>query len=111
MQRLALKLPTILQIENEDPVLFYKNGVKQFGQPNSGAAYAAFLSRDHPFRRIWALVDTNQYLPEPSPAISTGPFFVIEVTSRHQPHLGWVKNLRRETFYMKLWSFSEVLQV
>lgn len=110
LQRLALKLPTILQIGLEDPILFYKNGVKQLGQPKSGAAYYAFLSWDHPFRRIWALVDTNRDLLEPSRALSTGPFFTVEATSPRHPRFDWVKNLRSATFYMKPWSFSEVLQ-
>jgi len=111
LQRLALKLPTIVQISRWDPVLFYKNGVKQLGQPNSGAAYTAFLSWDHPFRRIWALVDTDRYLSGPSRALRTGPFFVVEVTPPYHPHFNWIRDLRSKTFYMKPWSFSEVLQV
>ena len=110
LQRLALKLPTILQTGTEDPILFYKNGVKQLGQPNSGAAYAAFLSWDHPFRRIWALVNADEDLFEPSRALRTGPFFIVDSTPPHRPYFNWIINLRSKTFYMKPWSFSEVLQ-
>jgi len=106
LQRLALKLPTVLQVGFEEPILFHRNGVKQFGQSKSGAAYAAFLSWDHPFRRIWALVDS----PEPSRALRTGPFFIVEATSPHHSHFNWMENLRTATFHMKPWSFSEVLQ-
>ena len=108
--RLARRLPTILQIGREDPILFHKNGVKQLGRPNSGAAYVLLLSRGAPLRRIWALVDAARDLAEPAGALVTGPFFVVETTSPRHPRFNWAKGIRTETFYMKPWSFSEVLQ-
>jgi len=111
LSRLELKLPTVLQFSLQQPLLFYQNGVKELVLPGFGPAYASLMSWDLPLARIWALVDTNRHLHEPAPALTDGPFFVVEATSPRQTRFDWTSRFRTDNFYMKPWAFSEVLQV
>ena len=108
LQRLALKLPTVLQVGLQAPVLFYRSGVKELGQPDDGAAYNSFMSRDDSLRRIWAITDTSRDLHNLASALRVGPFFLVEAVS---PRSLWMDGSRTDVFYMKPWPFSEILQV
>lgn len=108
MRRLALRLPTVLQINEHRAILFHEGGTSQFMDPEDTEAYAG-LKFDEPSSRIWVLVDSNQ-VSKPAPAFRTGKaFFVIQATSRYQDS-HWARKVRFEYFYMKTWSLSEVLR-
>ena len=61
--------------------------------------------------RIWALVDANETLPAPAPMFRNGPFFVVQAASPRPSRKDWTTGIRIRFFYMKLWAFTEVLQV
>jgi hypothetical protein len=109
LRRLALKLPTALQINPNRALLFYEKGVKEFTELNA-PAYNPLGPMADPLGRIWALVDCMEGLHEPAPVFKNGPFFVVETTSPCPAGLRWTRNVRSNHFYMKLWSFVEVLQ-
>ena len=109
MKRLSLKLPTALQVGNGYAILFHDGGTSQFASVTE-AIYYIRLRFDDPSSRIWALVDSNNDLLEPAPIFRVrGPFFVIEAASRWNS-FEWAKKVYRRHFYMKTWTFSEVLQ-
>lgn len=111
LRRLAAGLPTGLQIHADYAVLFWGGGVLNFGQ-NISASYDTLKGTGDPLSRIWMLVDLNQNLTQPTGAFNEpGPFFVVVATSPRRDRFQWVKKLdSRFFFYMKPWSFSEVLQ-
>ena len=110
MRRLALKLPTALQVEEEHAMLFHDGGTSQFTSLASAVRYMG-LEFDDPSSRIWALVDSSQLLSEPAPIFrASGPFFVVEAASRRSC-FEWAERVHHRYFYMKTWTFSEVLQV
>lgn len=86
LRRLALKLPTALQI---------------------GATYN-FLKSADPLGRIWAL---NRQLLEPDLVFQEGPFFVLQASSPCPGRHDWTKRVRTQFFYVEPWAFAEVLQV
>jgi len=110
LRRLALELPTALQTKPNCALLFYKNGVKEFTQLQRAPCYNQLASSDL-LGRIWALVGSNQEPHKPAPIFRTGPFFVVQTSSPHPPSCEWIWNVTHEAFYMKPWSFAEVLQV
>ena len=109
MRRLALQLPTILQVERDVVLIFHGGGVHEFAYPESVVVYASLQSA--PPRKIWALVDSNTRLKEP-PGMFTdwSPCFVIQAASPHPDRVGWANKVCGSPFYMERWSFSEVLQ-
>ena len=109
LRRLAFGLPTALQIRPGRALLFYGGGAVQFSQLEEGPAYNALLPKpeDGPRGRIWALVDCDG---EPADVFRTGPFFVVQALSPCSSHRGWITKVQAEAFYMKPWSFTEVLQ-
>ena len=110
MQRLALKLPTALQLREGHAILFHEGGTSSFLDPAEIDRYLG-LSDDEPSGRIWALVDSSQVLSEPAPIFRVSkPFFVVEAASR-QARFGWANKVHHRHFYMKTWAFPEVLQV
>ena len=109
--RLALKLPTALQTKPNQALLFYEKGVQEFTQLQRAPPYHTLASENDPLGRIWALVDSNQELHKPASIFQMGPFFVIQTSSPHPTHHEWIWRIRHESFYMKLWTFAEVLQV
>jgi len=110
LRRLALKLPTALQIEPEHALLFHETGVKEFQHPGGVASYTPLRSGRGPPGRIWALVDSNWRVQEPAPVFQGDPF-VVEATSPRPACHEWTRRVRFNFFYMKPWSFAEVLQV
>ena len=109
IRRLALGLPTALQINRGYALLFHEDGVSQFTHPEHDGIYAPLFSPGP--GRIWALVDSNWDLLQPTGAFNTGrPFFVVEATSPYRQRLQWLSRVDSQYFYMKRWSFSEVLQ-
>ena len=112
MRRLALKLPTALQIHNSYAILFHEGGVFEFKDPENFPDYypLTVLSKNRS-SRIWALVDSNPDLLEPLSIFKhSSSFFVVDAASPRSEHLKWLKNVTRDYFYMRLWSDSEVLQ-
>jgi hypothetical protein len=104
-----LGLPTALQLDPHYALLFYKDGVYQFTGLELDEVYGSLMSPGP--GRIWALIDSNQDLVEPTGVFSTGrPFFVVEAANPRPARLQWLKRLNSQDFYMKRWSFSEVLQ-
>ena len=99
----------MLQINEESVLLFHKNGVHQFKHPRPTEIYTPLLSSDD--SKIWALIDRNQNLEVPAAVLTNGPpFFIVQAASpRSKPHQ-WHRKVDTETFYMKRWTFSEVLQ-
>lgn len=108
LQRVALGLPTALQVREEYAVLFHQGGISSFVYLKDDIPYMD-LAPDEPSGRIWALIDSSQLLSEPAPVFRAGsPFFVVEAASR-QNRFEWAKKVDHLYFYMKTWAFSEVL--
>lgn len=102
--RLALGLPTGLQIHAHYSLLFWDSGVLEFGQQEIRAFYTTLEGTGDPLSRIWVLVD----LIQPAGAfLDCGPFFVVAAASQR---LQWTKKTISYSFFMKPWTFSEVLQ-
>ena len=110
MRRLSLGLPTALQIESNRAILFYDGGVVEFADLKHGSNYTRLAPKGKPLGRIWALVDSNKEFLVPAPIFTNGPFFVVHVEPPRPTQDKWTKNVRTQLFYMKLWSFPEVLQ-
>ncbi|KAF9648091.1 hypothetical protein BDM02DRAFT_3187371 [Thelephora ganbajun] len=110
LRRLALKLPTALQIRPNHALLFCRGGVKEFSRLENRSVYHPLKSEHGPPGRIWVLVDSNRELHEPAPAFQEGFFFVVEVSSPRPSRHEWIRGIRSMSFYMKSWSFMEVLQ-
>jgi hypothetical protein len=109
MKRLALRLPTVWHTNPGLIYLFYEGGVCRFTYPTDQSPYLSLDSAN--FDRIWALVDSNGSLVQPAAMFCPIPtFFVVEAAPPHAPHIQWFKKVAAETFHMKRWSFSEVLQ-
>jgi len=112
MRRLALELPTALQICSSHAILFHKGGVSKLAHTEIHPDYKplALLSKN-PSKRIWALIDSSPDLLEPSNIFKHfSPFFVVHVASHHSGHLDWVDEIGHKYFYMNSWSNMEVLQ-
>jgi hypothetical protein len=113
IHRLALGLPTALQIHSSYAILFHQGGVSQFKDPNDRLAYEklGFPLGDHR-KRIWALIDTNPGLLEPGKIFRHNkPFFVVDATSPFSDHVELFDKVPIRAFYMKPWSLSEIIQV
>jgi hypothetical protein len=111
LRRLALKLPTALQTKPNHALLFCEEGVKAFVEPDSPGAYAKFKPKAGDFQnRIWALVDSDQQVHRPALVFQQKAFFVVEASSPCPARHEWTDRIEPKFFYMKLWSFSEVLQ-
>jgi hypothetical protein len=110
LRRLALELPTALQITSDCALLFYEGGVKEFVDLKCASAYCDLGSEADPLGRIWALVDCNSELEAPAHIFRDGPFFVVSAASPSPARQKWSRDVRSQLFYMKPWSFSEVLQ-
>jgi len=109
MQRLALRLPTALQLREGHAILFHEGGTSRFLDLKDDTAYAR-LASDKPSGRIWVLVDSSQVLSEPAQLFCAGkPFFFVGAASR-QSRFEWAKKVGHQHFYMKTWALSEVLQ-
>ena len=107
---LTLKLPTVLQPDPQEAVLFHEGGTSVFQNLMSLRHYLG-LSFDKPFSKIWVLVDSDVNLLQPAPVFNQGrPFFVVEAASRRH-RFKWAKKVTAEYFCKKTWDFSEVLQV
>lgn len=114
MCRLALELPTALQVDSSYAILFHKGGVSEFTQLGDHLSYSAlYPPRGSGSRssRIWVLVDSDPALFEPAIIFRDhSPFFIVDAMSPHPDYLKWPKPLNKHNFYMKPWSISEVLQ-
>ena len=109
LRRLAFKLPTVLQIHPSYVLLFHEGGVKDFVQFGTHT-YNNLTSKADPFGRIWALVDSSDGFVDPSPMFKGGSFFVVLSAPSHPASNDWARKIGFKFFYMKLWSFSEVIQ-
>jgi len=105
MRRLALKLPTVLQIYHSYAILFHKDGILELTRLGDRMSYLALEGLSSP---IWALIDSDL---EPAPVFKyQSPFFLVYMMPLHSKHLGWLDKLAPRMFYMTPWSISEVLQ-
>lgn len=113
MCRLALRLPTALQIEASYAILFHEGGVSQFTNLDDHCSYCAldFPPEEH-LRRIWVLIDFNQNLPKiPNIFRYSRPFFAVCTVSPDPHRHRWLEKVGYKWFYMKPWSILEVVQV
>ena len=113
LHRLALRLPTALQVKNSYAILFHEGGVSEFADLDNHLIYGALKPPPggDPRRKVWALVNTNKFLSDPADIFKDhGTFFVVNVTSPHPEHLEWLSQIDYEDFYMKPWSLSEIIQ-
>jgi len=109
IRRLALGLPTALQIKQGYALLFHEGGVCQFTDLANDETYDSLRSPSA--GRIWALVDSNQDLAKPTGVFHSGRvFFVVQAASPRPQRVQWLENVNSQYFYMKGWSLSEVLQ-
>lgn len=85
----------------------------EFSQLNRGSAYFDLQPKDGPDSRIWALVNSNRDLDGPSSVFRDGPFFVVEAEAsfEHPARRDWTDYVPHKSFYMKPWTFAEVIQV
>ena len=60
--------------------------------------------------QIWALVDSNPRIPVPAAAFQSQIFFVVEAVPFSPLHLEWTDSFTARRFFMKTWTFLEVLQ-
>jgi len=107
MRRLALGLPTALQLNGTPPLLFHERGVCQFTHPDDQSVSALSLASPH---KIWALVDSNELITVPAHIFQVKSFFVVEAVRFSIPLILWMDHSAPRRFFMKPWSFSEVLQ-
>ena len=101
IRRLALRLPTALQIRSDEALLFHEGGVSLFRNLLNNGAYLG-LGFNNPSSKIWVLVDSSPNLPEPAPVFRAGEaFFVVEAASREH-RLEWCKKIRSQAvvFYL-----------
>ena len=85
--------------------------MKEFAELNSTGTYAKFKPKAGDSQnRIWALVDSGQDVHQPALVFQQTAFFVVEASSPCPARHEWTDRIGPKFFYMKLWSFSEVLQ-
>jgi len=111
VRRLALGLPTVLQTHKDRAILFNQGKVFQLDDLNDPEAYTSleFPHTCH-HKRIWVIVDTKLSLPEPAGIFRfPGTFFVVNATFRSH-FCEWSDEVDTRWFYMKPWSFSEIIQ-
>ena len=113
LRRLALRLPTALQVHNNFAILFHEGGVSEFASLDKPSVYNALrsLSGGDPKQKVWALVNTSEFLSDPADIFKDHEiFFVVDATSPRSEHLEWLDKINHQKFYMKPWSLSEIIQ-
>jgi hypothetical protein len=112
VRRLAYELPTVLQVDQDQVILFHEGGTIELTQPKARGQYSALRSTSSmPLGRIWALVDTNPRLSIPASIVADNSrFYVVDAVSVGSGDLEWVKKVGYEFFYQKPWSPEEILQ-
>jgi hypothetical protein len=113
MRRLALRLPTALQIGDSYAILFHEDGVTEFTHLKNHPNYRTLRFPPHKrSSRIWVIIGSNPDLLEPAWIFRSpdAPFFVVDAVSGRSDHFGWLDRISHENFYMKPWTFSEVIQ-
>ena len=104
------KLPTVLQPDPQEAVLFHEGDTSVFQNLMSLRHYLGLIF-DKPSSNIWVLVDSDVNLLQPAPVFNQGrTFFVVEAASRRH-RFKWAKKVTAEYFCMKTWDIFEVLQV
>ena len=113
MRRLALGLPTVFQTHKGYAILFHEGGTFRFDDLDNPDTYNALkFSRraGNSQKRIWAFIDTGPLLSEPGEIFKNPEtFFVVTATHRSNPE--WFGKVDYAEFFMKPWSFSEIIQV
>ena len=113
VRRLALGLPTALQVRKDHAVLFHEGGTSIFLELSDVIPYLVpFKPPPHTPGKIWALIDSNRFLPEPVEIfMRLRPFFTVEAVSPYQPgHIEWSQSFPSDCFYMRPWDLSEIIQ-
>jgi len=113
MRRLALGLPTLLQTHKDYAILFHEGGTSRLDDLDNPDAYNALkFSRraGDSHKRIWAFINTGPLLPEPGEIFKNPETFFV-VTATHRSNSKWFSKVDYTQFFMKPWSFSEIIQV
>ena len=112
IRRLGLQLPTALQINRSYAILFHQGGVFEFTHLDWHPGYdVLFFPPDARPSRIWALFDSNPLLPEPASIFRYfSAFFVVDAAPPCSHYTDWLSKVGYEEFYMKTWTFSEVIK-
>ena len=108
MRRLALGLPTVLQLNKTPPLLFHERGVSRFARHKEALDSGEFTFQSS--TKIWALFDSNDHVKTPAMVLRNDTFFVVEAVSFSMERLEWMNGSNTRHFFMETWSFSEVLQ-
>ena len=112
VRRLAHGLLTALQLLTGEALLFHALGTSRFEDLNDVTHYQKLSVEPGSAERIWVLVDSSYSLPQPAGIFRRPrPFFTVEAVSSRQTHLRWAEDFAPEYFYMKIWEFSEILQM
>ena len=112
MRRLALGLPTALQIDESYAILFHEKGVSELTVLVNNIRYRTLKPPPKCYsRRIWVLIDSNPHLPKPANIFTyTSPFFVVNAVSPCSPGVDWLDKVGHDTFFMNPWFDFEVIQ-
>ena len=87
MRRLALGLPTGLQIHTGSAFLFHKGGVSAFKSLDGDIDNGLFARSKDDRKRIWVLLVSPNFL-EPAPIFRyDSSFFTIDAMSPGSPHI------------------------
>lgn len=101
----------MVQYKPDGGLLFHKGGVSKFRTLDESLSFAKWRTPPHSLAKIWAFIDSNNRLSQPALIFRMkGPFFVVEAVSPRPHRLDWVSKVYFERFYMKTWTFSEVLK-
>ena len=111
VRRLALGLPTALQVRKKYAILFHERGTNGFKRLDVAFPYMKLGFPPRSLGRIWALVDSNSSLRDPASIFTSSvPFFTVESVRSCQQRRKWAHKVALKWFYMKTWIFSEVIQ-
>ena len=113
MRRFMLQLPTVFQPGTNNPILFHKNGTYELKKFRNPEWYKALAFPENPSCRIWALFDPSPDAPQPAALLTStsSPFFIVQAASPRSDYNDWHNKLGPRYFYMKPWSFLELVQV
>ena len=111
LRRIALGLPTVLQIDQDWAILFHEDGISELNLRDPAAYDALVFPYDSCHKRIWAIVVTGPLLSEPARIFKQpGIFFVVTATSCLD-YPKWITYVAYQEFIMKPWSSLEMIQV
>lgn len=88
MRRLALRLPTALQVNKCQAILFHEHGVSEFADLDNPLSYDLLASTSNDYRkRVWALVDIGPNLQKPVGIFQCSSHFFVDVSLFRPQHM------------------------